>query len=461
MKRLRNFFISGFFLLSALSAAPANWQQTLDSLRDKTVLIEYYADLRSRENMEGRERVKKHLSGFVVNAEGLIITSANIFPARLEFSGGYLSAANAQKPSHIRVKFEGQEYQAAEFIGKDEDTGLAFIRLKKKGRRPFLKFSENTKPALGSRVLIVQHLPQNYDFQMILRQRRVNALLQQPQPSFLCEGGLVPALSDFGLVLNAQGRAIGLLQSSGSSFHPFDGRSLARFIIFKQFKNFINKPPLFKKKKTVRKKWLGVYSQPFTRQMALYFKHKNLKGILVNTVIEESPAAKAGLQPGDILVALDGKGLSAEKLSDLDNFRRFIREKTDNRVQFKIYRQGRYLQKTVELGETPISQFLADEASSKRLGFSAKELTQDIILAKQLDFDTQGVWVSGVERAGWADVAGLRVGDLILKMDDKNINKLNDLKQLFKLTEKEKPNYISLFIKRNSQTRFLFVKTDY
>ena len=95
------------------------------------------------------------------------------------------------------------------------------------------------------------------------------------------------------------------------------------------------------------------------------------------------------------------------------------------------------------------------------MGFNVKELTQDIILAKQLNFDTQGVWVSKVERAGWADVAGLRVGDLIIKMNEKIVNSLETIKKRFVNIGEEKPEYVSLFIKRQSDTEFLFIKTNY
>ncbi len=115
----------------------------------------------------------------------------------------------------------------------------------------------------------------------------------------------------------------------------------------------------------------------------------------------------------------------------------------------------------VELGEAPISSFLADELSNTLLGFSVKELTQDIIIVKQLDYDTEGVWVSRVERAGWADVAGLQVGDLLLKINEQLISSLDDLKKYFSKIEQEKPEYISLFIKRGPDTRFLFVKTEF
>ena len=115
----------------------------------------------------------------------------------------------------------------------------------------------------------------------------------------------------------------------------------------------------------------------------------------------------------------------------------------------------------MELGATPISQYLAGEVSNGKLGLSVKELTQDIILAKQLDWETEGVWVSKVERASWVDVAGLSVGDLILQINDKPVSNLEGVKDSFKKIEEDQPDYLNFFIKRDSGTQYLFVKTNF
>ena len=228
-----------------------------------------------------------------------------------------------------------------------------------------------------------------------------------------------------------------------------------------RFVDLINNPPRFKKKETSRKKWLGVNMQPFTRKMAAYFKVDSLKGILINTVLDDSPAKRAGIKMGDVLVEFNKNKLFAEENSDLQYLRNLVREFDGDKVSIKVWRAGSFLNLDIELAEVPISQYLADEVSSDLLGFSAKELTRDIIIAKQLDFDVNGVWVSRVERAGWADLAGLEIGDLILKIDNKDLHTIEQLDNYLKQIEKVKPPYISFFIKRRSETQFLFIKTNF
>ena len=167
---MKNFFlytVTLIFICSSFTRANDQWKAALDSIRDKMVLIEYYEGINSRETMNVRQRVKRNLTGFLVNKEGLIITSSSIFQANLEFSGASSIFSRSQKPANIQVKFDQQEFQPAEFIGKDEDTGLAFILLTEKKQYPYLNFSDKKKIDLGSTIYFIQHLPKRYDFQVI------------------------------------------------------------------------------------------------------------------------------------------------------------------------------------------------------------------------------------------------------------------------------------------------------
>ena len=225
--------------------------------------------------------------------------------------------------------------------------------------------------------------------------------------------------------------------------------------------DLIKNPPRFKKKETSRKKWLGVNMQPFSRKLARYFKVDSLQGILINTILDDSPAKKAGLKSGDVLIEFNDHKLSAEKNSGLQYFRNLVREFDGEEVVFKIWRNGKIKKLEIELAEIPISQYLADEISSELLGFSAKELTKDIIIAKKLEYDINGVWISRIERAGWADLSGLQIGDLLLKIDNEDLQNIEQLNNYLIQIEKEKPQYINFFIKRRSETRFLFIKTNF
>ncbi|MGD9898895.1 MAG: PDZ domain-containing protein [Calditrichaceae bacterium] len=452
-------------LFSFATASNDNWQNAVKKIQDKIVLVEYFEQISTSESIIDKSRMKKHVTGLLVDDNGLIMTPSSIFRASLEFSDSPSFFTHSEVPKDIMVKFPGGNYQPAEFVGKDDDKGVGFIRLISKPAQRAIRFNENAKLKLGSRVLIVSHLGSSYDYEMIINESFINAILKKPSANYLAEYN-IRNLSGFGLVLDDKGKPSGIIQikdSQPSSFEFDNGQSssLSEISPYSVFKDLIVDPPVYKEKETSRKKWLGIYMQPFTRSMAKYYKNPDVQGILINTVMQDSPADDAGLLAGDVITSIANFPLYAEENNDLEVLRKLIRNQTTSPVAFKIFRDGKHLEVPVTLSDIPISQFLADEISNSTLGFSIKELTKDIILAKQLDFDTEGVWVSKVERAGWADIAGISVGDLILMVNEQKVNGPDEMKKAFDVIEKTKPSYLSLFVKRGAETQFLFIKTNF
>ena len=100
-----------------------------------------------------------------------------------------------------------------------------------------------------------------------------------------------------------------------------------------------------------------------------------------------------------------------------------------------------------------------EEYSDEFLGLGVKELTQDYIINNDLEFDTEGVWVSRIEDAGKASLGGIDVNDLILKINDEEIRDLEDFSDSTRNLKDSKLDYVQVFLKRQGQTRFVFIKT--
>ncbi len=460
---------SGLLLLLSVVClfAQKDWSKIYNRFEDKIVLVSYYEPIASFEDIKDKERIKRYLTGIVVRPDGLILTSSRIFPANIEFSSSLRTFASAKMPTEIKVKFSDGQEKSARFVGKDDDLGVAFIQLKESAKLEVVKFKKVKSLAIGTPILVLQHLPRMYDFTLSIVERRVNARIKKNQTRYYFEDNFV-GLGDLGLVLNWKGEALGIYLKQGRrsmsrlSLEMGGGSSrLAEITVFDRFARLIQKPPVFRQKETKRKKWLGVYIQPFNRDLARYFGQSDLKGVLVNTVIKNSPAESAGLLPGDVITQVNGKDVQAEEDSDIADFRQLIRNLEQDTIVVRVFRQNHYLGKKVNLRGSPISQYLAEEVSNEDLGFSVKELTRDIILAKNLEPQTSGVWVSRVEQAGWADVAGLQIGDLLKAIDDHPLQTVNDVREVFKKISQEHPAVIKLFIERQGRTRFLFIKTKY
>ena len=113
---------------------------------------------------------------------------------------------------------------------------------------------------------------------------------------------------------------------------------------------------------------------------------------------------------------------------------------------------------TIPLESAPKSRFLAKEYSNGHLGIGVKELTQDYIISNDLDFNTEGVWVSRIEDAGAASLGGIDINDLILRINESEINGLKDFEKSAKDIHKSGEEYIQIFLNRRSKTRFVFIK---
>jgi S1-C subfamily serine protease len=201
--------------------------------------------------------------------------------------------------------------------------------------------------------------------------------------------------------------------------------------------------------------------QILTSHMADYWDISGSNGILVNSIVPGSPAEKAGLRVGDIITRIGELKIPNDDNRNLDVFRNYVRSLPEGKIELNIIRNQKTKTIIADLKSAPMSQFLAEEYKLEHLGFSVKELTQDIILNSNLAFDIEGVWVSRVEEASTASLGGLSVDDLILSINDMKISDLNQFKNKIEEIKRIKPKYIQFFIQRESKTQFIIIKTEY
>jgi serine protease Do len=222
---------------------------------------------------------------------------------------------------------------------------------------------------------------------------------------------------------------------------------------------FEDPPRIVTQKTGSGKSWLGIQMQILTKEMAAYWDLKEKYGIIINKVISGSPAEKAGIKAGDIMLSIGNLQIDSYDKKNLDILRDYIRNLPEGNVSARILRNKISREATIYLESAPKSRFLAEEYSDEFLGLGVKELTQDYIMNSDLKFDAEGVWVSRIEDAGAASIAGIDVSDLILSINDKKIKNLEDFANATKDLKKSKMDYIQVFLKRQGQTRFVFIKT--
>ena len=182
----------------------------------------------------------------------------------------------------------------------------------------------------------------------------------------------------------------------------------------------------------VTRGWLGVQIQPLTPELARSFGSKDAKGVLINEVMADSPAARAGLKPGDILLEFEGRPM--EGPGDLQRAVGLF--SPDRSAKVKVLRDQ--TEKTVEIkvGQAPDERQAQQQQprpgggkARAMLGLEVRPVTPEI--ARQMNLrTTDGVIVVRVEEGTPAAEAGVQRGDVVKQLNGQNVKTMGDFERL-------------------------------
>jgi serine protease Do len=369
-------------------------------------------------------------SGLVIDKKGYILTNEHVVDDQIE----------------ITVTLEtNREYQA-ELIGADKLTDLALIKIELPDdiELTAARLGNSDSVQVGEWVIAVGN-PYGFD-------RSVSFGIVSGKGRVLNVPSLTPLINDFiqtdaaiapgssgGPLVNLRGEVIGI-NSRGV------GRTQGFTIPINIAIEVKNKLLASGK---IERGWLGLILQPLNRSFADYLGDPELEGILISDIEPDSPAEKAGLSPGDVILEYDGEKYKAEKEDDLNSFTLAVsRSVVGEKKTLIIFRDGK--KKTVEItvGEKPK---VKEEELETLYGFTAKEITDNVFRTYLLD-TKQGVFVSYVEVGGVAAKGHLQEGDTIIEV---NGEKVNDFETFGRLLEKyEDDNFVLFKVIRGKDHRF-------
>jgi len=452
-----------------LTAQPQTaWPEQIKDLEQSICLVEYFQPQFEIGEIKDKGRIKRKITGILVNNEGLVVTSDIIYPANLdivETTAFYFSTQPL--PENITVSFQRDKKIKARFLGKDEDLRMAFLQIIETEDLPEpIKFEGEDKFDIGDPVFLIQHLNGRFDFEKIVTAHNINAIIKKPKTKLLATTKINP-LSAGGVVVDSKGKAIGIIYRGENYYNhydygyeaPYTNETLLQITPAAQFFNILDNPPkLLSQKDGSGKSWLGIQMQILTKDMSAYWGINKTNGIIINKVSPNSPAEKAGLKSGDIIVSLGELKIQGYDKKNLDVLRAYVRNLPEGDITANIMRDKKPKNLTVQLESAPKSRFLAKEYSNSPLGIGVKELTQDYIISNDLDFNTLGVWVSRIEDAGAASLGGIDINDLILRINDSEIKGLKDFEKNTKDIHKSGEEYVQIFLNRRGKTRFVFIK---
>jgi serine protease Do len=216
--------------------------------------------------------------------------------------------------------------------------------------------------------------------------------------------------------------------------------------------------------------WLGVQTQVLTPTVAEALGMKGTQGFRVARVLPGTEAEKAGIKPGDVITHLNGDALKASQQQDAEILRRRIEDMDiGGDATLKVLRDGKPVEIKVTLQETPDTAADVDKAKDEVLEFAVREMTYMdwVDLADRAppgssdDSEWRGLFVAEVAPGGWANVNGLRGGDVLISYQDLPTRTLQEFKDAVKKVAESRPKVVKLYVRRDRSTAFVFVQPDW
>jgi serine protease Do len=322
--------------------------------------------------------------------------------------------------SDINVRLpDGREFPAR-VVGRDEKTDLALLKIAATGL-PVLAFGDSDKLQVGEPIMAIGNpfgLEGTVTTGIVSAKGRV--IGEGPYDDFIQTDASINPGNSGGPLVNAAGQVVGINTAIASQSGGSVGIGFA--IPINEAKAVL---PQLEAKGHVRRGWLGVTTQAVTDALAKALHLREARGAIVAQVMDSSPAARAGLQVGDVIVEFDGQAVA--KGNDLP--RRVAATSIGRDVAVKVIRDNQPITLTATIAETPQPQRVAPPGPDRgRLGLSVQPLTPE--LAKELRLtDQSGVVVAGVQGGSRAADAGIQPRDVIAQVNRKPIRSVEEFRQ--------------------------------
>ena len=381
-------------------------------------------------------------AGVIVGDDGLVMASMTMFP--LQFADDQMKEFKILVP---RENDEPQELEAI-FQGRDERTNTAFLKTKEPQKWKSLHFEESPVK-IGETILSVGMLPKSANYKTYFTESAVSATLRGEVPQVLVTAGGLAAMGS--PVFNTDGKAVGVVSPYAQSPLLNEPRQELMsvlnppklYIPTRDFEISLSDPPT--PEHPIHLPWLGVSRLTgVTKDVADLMGLGSQPAIQVGDVIQDAPADKAGLKPGDIIVKLNGKPLErGDEPSELPGIltRTLGRMKSGSSVTLSVLRDKDQPLKEipVTLGTQPKRPNEAKHWFADDLGFAARELVFADTYAMHLPADQKGVLVSLLRPQAAAQTGGLKMNDVITKLDNEPVTDLDQFEKTYKQIRKDKP----------------------
>ncbi|MEJ2683393.1 MAG: DegQ family serine endoprotease [Candidatus Sulfobium sp.] len=369
-------------------------------------------------------------SGVITSSDGYIITNYHV-------------VKGADK---IKVTLSDQREFTGKVIGSDPKTDIAVVKIKAKDL-PVLPFGNSDLMKAGDIVIAVGNpygLNQTVTMGIVSATGRSNVGLADYEDYIQTDAAINPGNSG-GALVNASGQLIGINTAIFSTTGGYQGIGFA--IPSDMVKTIMDS--LIKYGKVTRG-WLGVSIQKISPELAKQFGLKNENGALVSDVVDKSPARKAGLERGDVIIKYDGK-----EIEEPYQLRNMVANTRPGGIhEITVLRNGKEKTLKVTIGEMPaeMQQGPGGEYQNVLKGVGVQDITPAIASKLNIPGRIKGVVVNSVN--GGSPAAGvLKEGDVIQEI---NRHRIKDVKEYMSIVSRIKADEtVLLLIYRNGSSVFV------
>ena len=386
-------------------------------------------------NPGGRQREAQSLgSGFIISADGYVLTNNHV-------------VADADE---IIVRLSDRSELEAKLIGADPRTDVALLKVEGKGL-PILKLGKSEDLKVGEWVLAIGS-PFGFDHSATagIVSAKGRSLPNESYVPFIQTDVAINPGNSGGPLFNLDGEVVGINSQIFTRSGGFMGLSFAIPIDVA-----MDVATQLKASGKVSRGWLGVVIQEVNKDLAESFGLEKPAGALVAQVLQDGPAAKGGLQVGDVILSLNGKPIVMS--ADLPHLVGAL--KAGDKAELDVVREGERKMLAMTVGALPdddeelvASAAPGEGVSSNRLGVAVVELTAE--QKKTLDV-TSGVLVKDVQD-GPAALMGVRPGDVITHLNNQAIDTSKTFAAIAKALPKDRS--VSMRVLRGGRASFITFK---
>ncbi len=384
-----------------------------------------------------REEIQVVGSGFIISPDGYIVTNEHV----------------AGETKLVRCVLYTKEEVEAKVIGVDPYTDIAVIKIDSAGKLPAVKLGDSSKLKAGQTVLALgspHGLARSVSMGIVsitdrYLEDRGDEMVSPFNTWIQTDAAINPGNSG-GPLVNLKGEVIGM------NARVLSGAENVGFAIpINVVKEVVDR--IIKDGRVIRS-WIGESLQP----MRVKTNDTAQKGVVVGDVDPLSPGYEAGLRPGDVLLSVDGKPTNARFEEDLPAVRKLIADlPVGKQVALRVLRDNE--EKDLMATTVERSSLKGDQVEFPEWGFTAVELSEPMVRRAQLP-SKQGIYVTGSQVGGIAANAKLQNGDIILKVDGKDVPNMDAFQVMYRDLVASKKRLVMIEAKRGALHRYVLVKQD-